>query len=125
MHINEITTLDKKKIQKIKRITITIPVYDRCCALRSNKEQCTRKKKLNLNVCGTHEKNAPYGILNIDATKESDISQVWQQDIQGIIQYIDKYNNVYKPEDIKYNKPNPRIVANYECINGIYSIIIT
>jgi hypothetical protein len=35
----------KADLQKRKRIKNIVPFYDRCCALRANKEQCTRRKK--------------------------------------------------------------------------------
>ena len=37
-------TFSKEDFQKRKRIKNIVPFYDRCCALRSNKEQCTRRK---------------------------------------------------------------------------------
>ena len=39
--------------------------------------------------------------------------EVWAQDIQGIIYYIDKAGNVYQAEDIIVNKINPKIIAKY------------
>ena len=33
--------------------------------------------------------------------------EVWAQDIQGIVYYIDKSNNVYQAEDVIINKINP------------------
>ena len=35
----------KEDFQKRKRIKNVVPFYDRCCALRANKQQCTRRKK--------------------------------------------------------------------------------
>jgi len=39
--------------------------------------------------------------------------EVWIQDIQGIVYYIDKYMNVYKSEDIMNGITNPKIIAKY------------
>ena len=38
-----ITKLD---LQKRKRVKNSVPFNERCCALRANKEQCTRRKKM-------------------------------------------------------------------------------
>ena len=48
--------------------------------------------------------------------------EVWAQDIQGIIYYIDKSGNVYQTEDIISNKQNPKIIAKYVKNGEIYSI---
>jgi hypothetical protein len=48
--------------------------------------------------------------------------EVWAQDIQGIIYYIDKMMNVYQAEDIVSNKQNPKIIAKYVKIGETYTI---
>ena len=48
--------------------------------------------------------------------------EVWAQDIQGIVYYIDKANNVYQAEDIVGNKTNPKIIAKYLKVGETYSI---
>jgi hypothetical protein len=48
--------------------------------------------------------------------------EVWAQDIQGIVYYIDKSNNVYQAEDIVSNKINPKIIAKYLKNGEHYSI---
>jgi hypothetical protein len=48
--------------------------------------------------------------------------EVWAQDIQGIIYYIDKMMNVYQAEDIVSNKPNPKIIAKYVKVGETYTI---
>ena len=40
--IIEITKMD---LQKRKRVKNSVPFCERCCALRANNEQCTRRKK--------------------------------------------------------------------------------
>ena len=54
----------KEDFQKRKRIKNIVPFYDRCCALRANKQQCTRRKKKGEKFCGTHIKGIPHGELN-------------------------------------------------------------
>jgi hypothetical protein len=48
--------------------------------------------------------------------------EVWAQDIQGIVYYIDKTNNVYQAEDVVINKVNPKIIAKYVKNGEHYSI---
>ena len=48
--------------------------------------------------------------------------EVWAQDIQGIVYYIDKAYNVYQAEDIIINKLNPKIIAKYIKNGDVYSI---
>ena len=45
--------------------------------------------------------------------------EVWTQ---GIVYYIDKFNNVYDTADIIKNQINPKIIAKYLKNEEIYSI---
>ena len=61
-------------------------------------------------------KGTPHGIMETNGEENKVTTQkieVWAQDIQGIIYYIDKFNNVYQAEDIVINKLNPKIIAKY------------
>ena len=117
-------SFEKEDFQKRKRVKNFVPVFDRCCAKRATCEQCTRRKKEGNEYCGTHMKGTPHGI--IDNQEDTKITtqkiEVWAQDIQGIIYYIDKSNNVYKAEDIIVNKMNPKIIAKYIKNGDVYSI---
>lgn len=116
--------LVKDDFLKRKRVKNTVCLYDRCCAKRANGEQCTRRKKNEDEYCGTHMKGTPHGIIE-NKEEEAPTTQkleVWAQDIQGIIYYIDKNNNVYQTEDIFVNKPNPKIIAKYVKNEEHYSI---
>lgn len=117
-------SFEKEDFQKRKRVKNFVPVFDRCCAKRATNEQCTRRKKDGNEYCGTHMKGTPHGI--IDNQEDTKITtqkiEVWAQDIQGIIYYIDKSNNVYKAEDIIVNKMNPKIIAKYIKNGDVYSI---
>ena len=42
--------------------------------------------------------------------------EVWAEDINGIIYYIDKFNNVYDHNDIINGIPDPKVIAKYEKI---------
>jgi len=117
-------SFEKEDFQKRKRVKNFVPVFDRCCAKRATNEQCTRRKKEGIEYCGTHMKGTPHGIIDNqeDAKVTTQKVEVWAQDIQGIIYYIDKNNNVYKAEDIIANKINPKIIAKYIKNGDLYSI---
>ena len=117
-------SFNKEDFMKRKRVKNFVPIFDRCCAKRATNEQCTRRKKDGSEYCGTHMKGTPHGIIeNNDEVKvNTQKIEVWAQDIQGIIYYIDKFNNVYQAEDIVVNKLNPKIIAKYTKIGEQYSI---
>jgi hypothetical protein len=118
--------LDKDDFIKRKRVKNVVPFLERCCAKRATDEQCTRRKKEGHEFCGTHTKGIPHGIVSANASGslsgEKKTIEVWAQDINGIMYYIDTMCNVYKAEDVVGNKSNPQIIAKYECHNGVYSI---
>ena len=117
-------TFDKEDFQKRKRVKNFVPHFDRCIAKRASCEQCTRRKKEGHEYCGTHIKGTPHGV--VDAQNETKVNtqkvEVWVQEIQGIVYYIDKSNNVYQAEDIMLNKVNPKIIAKYVKTGENYSI---
>ena len=120
-------TLTKEDFCKRKRTKSIVPHYLRCMAKRSCGEQCTRKRKENSTFCGTHDKNRPHGV--VDSESQSSVllkkREVWLQEINGIIYYIDDNNNVYKTEDILENTINPNIIAKYTLIDGEYKFLET
>jgi hypothetical protein len=117
-------TFNKEDFQKRKRVKNFVPIFDRCCAKRASNEQCTRRKKEGCEYCGTHLKGTPHGIVdNQNESKNTTQKiEVYAQDIQGIIYYIDKTSNVYQAEDIINNKVNPKIIAKYVKNGENYSI---
>ena len=118
-------TLDKDDFMKRKRVKNVVPFFDRCCAKRANGEQCTRRKKEGDGYCGTHMKGTPHGVMDNEGNEPTEQNQkveVWAQDIQGIVYYIDKSENVYQAEDIISNKTNPKIIAKYVKHGDVYSI---
>lgn len=119
--------LSKDDFQKRKRIKNVVPLHERCCALKAANEQCTRRRKGELDFCGTHIKGIPHGIINSDnkAEKLENVERtmtVTAQDFNGIIYYIDDKNNVYDTVDIHNNKQNPKIIAKYVLENEQYTI---
>lgn len=116
--------LGKEDFLKRKRVKNVVHLSDRCCAKRASGEQCTRRKKTECEYCGTHMKGTPHGICdNEDDDKPvGQKVEVWAQEIQGIIYYIDKVGNVYQVEDIIVNKMNPKVIAKYVKNGEQYSI---
>ena len=116
---------EKEDFQKRKKQKNIVPLCNRCCSKRADNEQCTRKKRPGSDYCGTHMKSVEkseeisYTHDKIPVQKK----EVFAQDIQGIIHYIDKLGNVYKTEDIMSNKMNPTIIANYLKENDKFTII--
>jgi hypothetical protein len=116
--------LGKEDFLKRKRVKNVVHLSDRCCAKRASGEQCTRRKKTDCEYCGTHMKGTPHGVCDND-DDDKPVGQkveVWAQEIQGIIYYIDKAGNVYQVEDIIVNKLNPKVIAKYVKNGEQYSI---
>ena len=108
---------------KKKRIKNKIPLCEKCIAKRANTEQCSRRKKENSDYCGTHIKGCPHGIISILIENDDNTSnivkkqiEVWLEDINGIMYWIDDTCHIYNPKDILDNIENPRVIANYEKI---------
>jgi hypothetical protein len=106
-------TFDKEDFVKRKRVKNTIPITNRCAAKRANGEQCTRKKKDDCDFCGTHYKSAPHGLM-VCQEIEKKKTEIYTEDINGIIYYIDDNQNVYKIDEVIQNNENPAIIAKYE-----------
>jgi hypothetical protein len=117
-------SLIKDDLVKRKRIKNSIPVNNRCNAKRANGEQCTRRRKAKCEFCGTHVKGTPHGFFQIDENADNSIQkmEVIAEDIHGIVYYIDKFDNVYKTEDILEGKQNPAIIAKCIKQNGMITI---
>lgn len=116
--------LIKEDFMKRKRVKNVVVLGDRCCAKRASGEQCTRRKKDACEYCGTHLKGTPHGICDANDILQplGKKIEVWAQDIQGIIYYIDKSGNVYQTEDIMHGISNPKVIAKYVKIMDCYSI---
>ena len=113
---------DKDDFSKRKRVKNTIPSFDRCSAKLANGEQCTRRHKKSSEYCGTHNKNAPHGQMQTIDTKNNTI-EIFTQDINGITQYIDHNNNIYRTDEIMKDSERPSIIGKYKKLeNGDYSI---
>lgn len=121
MYEYEKLVLTKEDFSKRKRVKNCIPQLNRCSALRANGEQCTRQRKDNCNYCGTHAK----GVINDTSDVKTEFqkkTEVFAEDIGGIVYYIDNKNNVYKTEDVLGEKNNPEVIATYVKTETGYSI---
>jgi len=121
----EITKEDLNKRQRAPNAT---PMQNRCTAKKSTGEQCTRKRKEGCEFCGTHDKTPDETATTTECVPVAKPSrsnsknntntfqkvEVTAFDLGGIVYYVDKYNNVYQPEDIVDCKENPRIIGKYE-----------
>jgi len=108
---------------KRKRSKNSVPADERCSARRASGERCTRRKKEGSDCCGTHCKGIPHGVISdIEQTRPHTKMEVWAEDFNGIVHYIDSQGNVYKTEDVLKNKPNPTIYAKWTKESGVYTI---
>lgn len=116
-------TIDKSDFVKRKRIKNVVPLCDKCCALRANGEQCSRRRKDDSIFCGTHIKGTPHGKITDEPPKKThkDVT-IWIQEIHGIDYYIDSENNIYDYNDIINNTESPRVVAHYTMVDNKYVI---
>ena len=111
IHSYEKLQFTKEDLKKRSRTKTLIATFERCCALRSNHEQCTRKSKKGEVYCGTHIKGRPYGVLEAEPKSADTKLEVWLEDINGVHQYTDKEGNIYSSEDILQKVTFPRIIA--------------
>ena len=119
----KVLSLENKDFLKRKRSNNVVPFCDKCVAKRMDGTQCTRRKQGGTDFCGTHRKGTPHGIMEPSTTeKELKQIEVFQQEINGIIYYIDNEKNVYSVEDIQSNKINPKVIATYSLVDGTYVI---
>jgi len=108
-------TFSKDDFSKRKRIQNTIPVENRCNALKSSNERCTRRRKHDSDYCGTHTKNIPTdGYIDQCSPCINKTMEVTAKDINGIVYYVDEYKNIYRTEDILNEKENPEIIAKMQ-----------
>jgi len=103
----------KDDFTRQKRAQNTIPEDSRCIASKSCNERCTRRKKTDSDYCGTHHKNTP--AEGQDPLKKV---EVIAKEMEGIVYYVDDFQNVYRTEDILNEKENPQVVAKYEQLQG-------
>jgi len=115
---------DKTDFLRRKRSKNTVPDYNRCCALRANKDRCSRKRKNDNLYCGTHMKGIPHGSIESKVVSKKDTIEIWIEEIKGIMYYIDANNNIYCPEDILNGITNPRVVSRWIKEHDKYQLVV-
>jgi hypothetical protein len=113
--------LERADFVKRRRTKNSVPPEERCNAKSAKNDQCTRRRKNGHTCCGTHSKGVPHGLMSTDDSK-SHQKEVWAEDINGIIYYLDADHNVYKTEDIMKNMVNPTILAKWSKVGDLYTI---
>jgi methionyl-tRNA synthetase len=117
-------SLEDKDFLKRKRSNNVVPICEKCTAKRMNGTQCTRRKQGGTEFCGTHIKGTPHGVIEPSATSTGTKQvEIFLQEINGIVYYIDTENRVYSMEDVMSNKSNPKIIASYRVVDGVYCIV--
>jgi hypothetical protein len=106
-------TFSKDDFIKRKRVQNTIPEDSRCVANKSCNERCTRRRKEGSEYCGTHHKHT--STKGQELVKKMDVIA---KEMEGIVYYVDEFQNVYRTEDILNEKENPQVVAKYEQLAG-------
>jgi len=119
-------TLKSNDFNKRKRLKNSIPVTNRCNACKANGDQCTRRRRGETEFCGTHSKGVPHGLIKEidDSNKQNQSVDIFGEDVNGIIYYMDNFSNVYKMEDIMAQSDNPSVIGDYKLTNGVYEINI-
>ena len=117
-------TLKSNDFNKRKRLKNSIPVTNRCSACKANGDQCTRRRRADTEFCGTHSKGVPHGLIKdtVSSENQNQTVDIFGEDVNGIIYYMDKFSNVYKMEDIMMQNENPTVIGEYTLINGVYDI---
>ena len=105
--------LTEEDVSKRKRTKTFVPQYERCLGKKANGDRCTRRKKASEDLCGTHMKGTPHGMMSDVKNCNVEKVTVFAKEIQGIVYYVDDAGSVYDTEDVYQNHHNPRIVAKY------------
>lgn len=113
--------LERADFVKRRRTKNSVPSEERCIAKSAKNDQCTRRRKLGHTCCGTHSKGVPHGFISTEESRPQQ-KEVWAEDINGIIYYIDIDHNVYKTEDIMKNIVNPTIISRWSKTDELYTI---
>ena len=118
-------SIEDEDFMKRKRTKNMVPLHDRCIALRATGEQCTRRKRGDCEFCGTHMKGAANGtcINASSSTVSKKKIEIWSQEIQGILYYIDNEGNIYDMNDIMRNEQTPKVIMRYEKEGDNYKLI--
>jgi len=111
------TTEDFAKRQRIKHV---VSPELRCNGKRGAGNQCTRRKQEGKEYCGTHAKvnyassaAANPSLCMETASSTTETLEVWTEEINGIMYYVDKMTNIYDASDVVCNKLSPKVLGKY------------
>ena len=104
------------------RVKTQIAPELRCVAMRADNDQCTRRKKDGSEYCGTHTKGVPHGVLGASKMRKTD---VWAENVDGIIYYLDETGAVYKTEEVMNKKMNPLVIGQWHREGEKYVVTMT
>jgi len=114
-----LTADDFAKRQRIKHV---VPPGERCNGKRGAGNQCTRRKQIGKEYCGTHAKVVYCEESNTsfesEASAKNKTLEVWSEEINGIMYYIDSKGTIYDAEDVVCNKANPKVLGKYKKETG-------
>ena len=111
--------MDKVKQARVK--TQIAPEL-RCVAMRADNDQCTRRKKEGSEYCGTHTQGVPHGVVGGSKMRKT---EVWAENVDGIIYYLDDGGAVYKTEDVMNKKVNPQVIGSWYRDGDAYGVTTT
>jgi len=113
--------LEKNDFVKRNRTKNAVPVEERCIAKNAKQDQCTRRRKPGHNCCGTHIKGMPHGFIN-SVTMNTHQKEIWVEEINGIMYYLDHDKHVYKAEDVEKKTVNPSIIGKWSKSGDSFTI---
>ena len=64
----------------------------------------------------------PHGVVGGSKVRKT---EVWAENIDGIICYLDETGAVYKTEDVMNKKMNPQVIGQWTLAEGKYAITMT
>tara|TARA_B100001123_G_scaffold362836_1_gene420236 strand:+ start:69 stop:596 length:528 start_codon:yes stop_codon:yes gene_type:complete len=107
-------TLDSIKSSSTRKKTI-LTKEERCCAIKKDLEQCTRRKREGQEFCGKHIDKQPYGVAD-DKTTDIDLSQHTTDDPDDLPVYVENFNGTDFLVDVEnfvytYDIDNPERVG--------------
>ena len=99
--------------QRRKRVKNSVPLGDRCTAKRANGERCTRRRRDGCELCGTHAKGTPHGVVDKAGDGPTTVAvELWLREVKGINYHVDSKGNVYSAEDVVSGASRPRVIGH-------------
>ena len=106
---------------KRNRLKNTIPMDERCIAKSAKNNQCSRRRKEGHTCCGTHSKGIPHGLVVSGEVKPTQ-KEIWVEEINGILYYMDNDKCVYNTEEVEKKTVNPSVIATWSKVGNEYKL---